>query len=73
MVNALQPDLNLKTSEISDTHLKGKHTTTFAQMHFWSFGGNVIDTPGVREFAMIDIEKKKCSIIFLKSSKKRRM
>ena len=38
LVNALQPDLNLKTSEISETHLKGKHTTTFAQMHFWSFG-----------------------------------
>jgi putative ribosome biogenesis GTPase RsgA len=38
--------IKLKTSEISDTHLKGKHTTTFAQMHFWDFGGNVIDTPG---------------------------
>lgn len=57
LVNALQPGLNLKTSAISDTHLKGKHTTTFAQMHFWDFGGNVIDTPGVREFAMIDVEK----------------
>ncbi len=57
LVNALQPDLNLRTSEISETHLKGKHTTTFAQMHFWSFGGSVIDTPGVREFGMIDMEK----------------
>ncbi|HCN11376.1 MAG TPA: ribosome small subunit-dependent GTPase A [Chryseobacterium sp.] len=57
LVNALQPELNLKTSEISETHLKGKHTTTFAQMHFWDFGGSVIDTPGVREFAMIDVEK----------------
>ena len=57
LVNALQPDLNLKTGEISDVHLKGKHTTTFAQMHFWYFGGSVIDTPGVREFAMIDVEK----------------
>ncbi|WP_332030936.1 ribosome small subunit-dependent GTPase A, partial [Kaistella sp.] len=35
LVNALQPDLNLKTSEISSSQLKGKHTTTFAQMHFW--------------------------------------
>ena len=57
LVNALQPNLNLKTGEISDVHLKGKHTTTFAQMHFWKFGGSVIDTPGVREFAMIDVEK----------------
>ncbi|MBP3839976.1 MAG: ribosome small subunit-dependent GTPase A, partial [Chryseobacterium sp.] len=57
LVNALQPNLNLKTSEISATQLKGKHTTTFAQMHFWDFGGSVIDTPGVREFAMIDVEK----------------
>src|SRR5690606_7172379 len=57
LVNALQPDLNLKTSEISTSVLKGKHTTTFAQMHFWDFGGSVIDTPGVREFAMIDVEK----------------
>lgn len=57
LVNALQPNLNLKTSEISDAHQKGKHTTTFAQMHFWDFGGSVIDTPGVREFAMIDVDK----------------
>ncbi|SIT96174.1 ribosome biogenesis GTPase [Epilithonimonas bovis DSM 19482] len=57
LVNALQPSLDLRTGEISDTHLKGKHTTTFAQMHFWDFGGSVIDTPGVREFAMIDVEK----------------
>ncbi|MGV8914628.1 MAG: ribosome small subunit-dependent GTPase A [Kaistella sp.] len=57
LVNAFQPTLDIKTSEISGTHLKGKHTTTFAQMHFWDFGGSVIDTPGVREFAMIDVDK----------------
>lgn len=64
LVNALQPDLDLKTGEISDTHLKGKHTTTFAQMHFWYFGGSVIDTPGVREFAMIDVEKEEIQHYF---------
>lgn len=64
LVNALQPDLNLKTSEISDVHLKGKHTTTFAQMHFWDFGGAVIDTPGVREFAMIDVQKEEIQHYF---------
>ena len=64
LVNALQPGLNLKTSEISETHLKGTHTTTFAPMHFWSFGGSVIDTPGVREFAMIDVEKEEIQHYF---------
>ena len=64
LVNALQPELNLKTSEISETHLKGKHTTTFAQMYFWDFGGSVIDTPGVREFAMIDVEKEEIQHYF---------
>ena len=55
LVNALQDNLHLKTNEISSSQQKGKHTTTFAQMHFWDFGGSVIDTPGVREFAMIDV------------------
>ena len=64
LVNAMQPGVNIKTSEISSTHLKGKHTTTFAQMHFWKFGGSVIDTPGVREFAMIDVEKEEIQHYF---------
>lgn len=64
LVNTLQPGLDLKTSEISETHLKGKHTTTFAQMHFWEFGGAVIDTPGVREFAMIDVVKEEIQHYF---------
>lgn len=64
LVNALQPTLDLKTGEISDVHLKGKHTTTFAQMHFWEFGGSVIDTPGVREFAMIDVVKEEMQHYF---------
>lgn len=64
LVNALQENLNLKTGEISETHLKGKHTTTFAQMYFWDFGGSVIDTPGVREFAMIDVKKEEIQHYF---------
>ncbi len=64
LVNAMQPGVNIKTSEISSAHLKGKHTTTFAQMHFWKFGGSVIDTPGVREFAMIDVEKEEIQHYF---------
>lgn len=64
LVNAIHPALNLRTGEISDIHQKGKHTTTFAQMHFWPFGGGVIDTPGVREFAMIDVEKEEIQHYF---------
>ncbi|WKS94577.1 ribosome small subunit-dependent GTPase A [Riemerella columbina] len=64
LVNALQPGLNLRTGKVSEVHLKGKHTTTFAQMHFWNFGGSVIDTPGVREFAMIDIQKEEVQHYF---------
>lgn len=64
LVNALYPGLDLKTSEISEMHLKGKHTTTFAQMHFWPFGGAIIDTPGVREFAMIEVESEEIQHYF---------
>lgn len=64
LVNALQPGLNLKTGDISEVHQKGKHTTTFAQMLFWDFGGSVIDTPGVREFGMIDVEKEEIQHYF---------
>lgn len=64
LVNSMQPEFNIKTSEISVAHLKGKHTTTFAQMHFWNFGGSVIDTPGVREFAMIDVQKEEIQHYF---------
>lgn len=57
LVRVIQPTITLKIGEISESNLKGKHTTTFAQMFFWNFGGSVIDTPGVREFAMIDFDK----------------
>lgn len=72
LVNTLQPGLDLKTSEISETHEKGKHTTTFAQMHFWSFTGSVIDTPGVREFALIDIQKEEVQHYFPEIFEKRK-
>lgn len=64
LVNALQEELNLKTGKISKVHLKGKHTTTFAQMYFWDFGGSVIDIPGVKEFAMINVEKEEIQHYF---------
>lgn len=57
LVNALSPGLDLKTKNVSDFNKKGQHTTTFAQMHAWPFGGFVIDTPGIKEFGLVDMEK----------------
>jgi len=48
LVNAIQPQLDLRTGEISDYSGKGQHTTTFAEMHPLSFGGYLIDTPGIK-------------------------
>lgn len=48
LVNSLQPQLDLRTGEISDYSGKGQHTTTFAEMFPLSFGGNLIDTPGIK-------------------------
>lgn len=57
LINRIEPGLNLKTRDISSAHQTGKHTTTFAEMHPFSFGGFVIDTPGIRGFGLIMIEK----------------
>ena len=57
LVNRLDPDLNIRVGEISEVHEKGKHTTTFAQMYELGFGGYIIDTPGIKEFALYDMEK----------------
>jgi len=57
MLNLLNPSLRLKTKEVSDYHRQGKHATTFPEMHFMPFGGAVIDTPGIRGFGVIDLEK----------------
>lgn len=57
LVNALEPGLDIKTAEISDQHRQGQHTTTFARMHDLSFGAQIIDTPGIRGFGVVDIDK----------------
>ena len=57
LVNAIEPSLHLKTRPISNAHQTGKHTTTYAEMFALSFGGYVIDTPGIRGFGLVDIEK----------------
>ncbi|AWM13203.1 ribosome small subunit-dependent GTPase A [Flavobacterium sediminis] len=56
LVNAIEPELNLKTAEISEQHQQGQHTTTFAEMYDLSFGAKIIDTPGIRGFGMVDME-----------------
>lgn len=57
LVNTLQPSLSLKTKEISEQHSQGQHTTTFAEMFDLDFGARIIDTPGIRGFGVVEMEK----------------
>lgn len=57
LVNAVDSNLNLKTGEISKAHQQGQHTTTFAEMHKVATGGYIIDTPGIRAFGIVDMDK----------------
>lgn len=57
LINTLQPGLELRTSNISDVHQQGQHTTTFAEMFDLDFGAKIIDTPGIRGFGIVDMEK----------------
>jgi ribosome biogenesis GTPase len=63
-VNNLFPDFNLRTQEVSGWSGKGMHTTTFAEMFDLDFGGKIIDTPGIREFGIVDIPKPELSHYF---------
>jgi len=56
LVNALDENFKLKTSEISDYHRTGKHTTTFAELFELPFGGKIIDTPGIKGFGTVELE-----------------
>ncbi len=64
LINQLIPGLNLKTTAISIQHLKGKHTTTFAEMHPLPEGGYIIDTPGIREFGVLEFDRYEISHFF---------
>ena len=64
LIKALDPTLEVRTGEISLSHLQGKHTTTFYEMHPLSSGGFIIDTPGIRGFGIVDIEKEELSTYF---------
>jgi ribosome biogenesis GTPase / thiamine phosphate phosphatase len=63
-INIVFPELLLKTQQVSDWSGKGLHTTTFAEMYDLPGGGKIIDTPGLREFALMDIEKNELSHYF---------
>src|SRR5690606_33257689 len=60
-INAIFPGKQLQTKVISGWSGKGQHTTTFAEMFDLPFGGQVIDTPGMREFGLVDISKQEIS------------
>ena len=57
LINVIQPGLQIKIKEISSYHLKGQHATTFPEMHALSFGGFIIDTPGIKEFGLTNFNK----------------
>ncbi len=64
LVNAIEPNLNLKTKEISAQHMQGQHTTTFAEMFDTSFGAKIIDTPGIKGFGVVDMDKEEVGDYF---------
>lgn len=64
LLNAIFPHMNLKTQDVSGWSGKGQHTTTFAEMFDLPAGGRIIDTPGMREFGLVDIEKQEVSHYF---------
>lgn len=64
LVNAIEPNLDLKTKAISTQHMQGQHTTTFAEMFDLSFGAKIIDTPGIKGFGIVDMEKEEVGDYF---------
>ena len=64
LINCLLPDANLRTSEISDAHNTGMHTTTFSEMLALPAGGYLIDTPGIKGFGTFDIEREELTSYF---------
>lgn len=64
LLNVMLPDLQLKTQDVSGWSGKGMHTTTFAEMFDLPGGGAIIDTPGMREFGLVDISKQELSHYF---------
>ncbi|MFV8226157.1 ribosome small subunit-dependent GTPase A [Christiangramia aquimixticola] len=64
LINAIEPSLDLKTSEISKQHSQGQHTTTFAEMFDLSFDARIIDTPGIKGFGVVDMDREEVGDYF---------
>ena len=64
LLNSIDPDINLKVNEVSDYSNKGKHTTTFAKLVLLTAGGFIVDTPGIREFGIVNVDKSELSLYF---------
>ncbi len=64
LINAIEPNLDIKTAEISEQHLQGQHTTTFAEMFDLSFEAQIIDTPGIKGFGIVDMEREEIGDYF---------
>lgn len=64
LVNTIEPTLSIKTKEISTQHSQGQHTTTFAEMFDLSFGAKIIDTPGIKGFGIVDMDKEEVGDYF---------
>jgi len=64
LVNAIEPDLDLRTKEISSQHMQGQHTTTFAEMFDLSFDAKIIDTPGIKGFGVVNMEREEIGDYF---------
>jgi len=64
LVNTIEPELNIKTKQISTQHMQGQHTTTFAEMFDLSFDGKIIDTPGIKGFGVVDMDKEEVGDYF---------
>ncbi len=64
LVNTIEPSLDIKTQQISSQHSQGQHTTTFAEMFDLSFDAKIIDTPGIKGFGIVDMEKEEITDYF---------
>jgi len=64
LINKLQPNLHIDTKEVSGTYSQGQHTTTFSELHELDFGASIIDTPGIRGFGLVEIDKNEIANFF---------
>mgnify|MGYP001819213488 FL=1 len=64
LINKIEPNLNLKIKEITAQNMQGQHTTTFAEMYDLSFGAKIIDTPGIKGFGVVDMDKEEVGDYF---------